>query len=193
MDKRLNAKDFINIGLFTALYFLLFFATGMLGYIPVLLLLLPVLCPLVVGVVFMLYLTRVNKFGMVTIMGTLLGLLMMLTGHTWTILPFSVGFSLLGDLILQAGNYRGWKSILLGYIAFSEWLMGLIFPMFFMRDNFFAVTRDGYGATYADTLMRITPPWVFYVMVAFVAIGAVAGAYLGKALLKKHFQRAGIA
>ncbi len=93
MNQRLNAKDFINIGLFTALYFLLFFATGMIGYIPVFMLLLPVLCPFVAGIAFMLYLTRVNKFGMVTLMGTLLGLLMMLTGHTWTILPFALGWS----------------------------------------------------------------------------------------------------
>lgn len=193
MNHRLQAKDFINIGLFTALYFVLFFATGMLGYIPILMLLLPALCPLVTGVVFMLYLTRVHKFGMVTITGTLLGLLMMLAGHTWTILPFAVGFSLLGDLVLKAGKYRSWKSILLGYILFSEWLIGLMFPMFFMRDSFFASTRDGYGDTYADTLRSITPPWVFYVMVILVAVGALLGAYLGKSMLKKHFQRAGIA
>lgn len=193
MNQRLNAKDFINIGLFTALYFLLFFATGMIGYIPVFMLLLPVLCPFVAGIAFMLYLTRVNKFGMVTLMGTLLGLLMMLTGHTWTILPFALGLALLGDLVLKAGSYRSWKSIRLGYIVFSEWLIGLMFPMFFMRESFFASTRDGYGATYADTLMRITPPWMFYAMIVLVAIGALAGAYLGRSLLRKHFQRAGIA
>lgn len=193
MEKRLNAKDFINIGLFTALYFLLFFATGMIGYIPVFMLLLPVLCPLVTGVAFMLYLTRVNKFGMVTIMGMLLGLLMMLTGHPWIILPFSLGFSLLGDLILKAGAYRSWKLILLGYSIFSEWFIGLLFPLFFMRESFFASTRDGYGETYTDTLMRITPPWVFYAMVALIPIGALVGAYFGRSLLKKHFQRAGIA
>jgi energy-coupling factor transport system substrate-specific component len=188
-----NAKDFINIGLFTALYFLLFFATGMIGYIPLFMLLLPVLCPLVAGIAFMLYLTRVNKFGMVTMMGTLLGLLMMLTGHPWSVLPFAVGLALLADLVLKAGRYRSWTSIRLGYVVFSEWLIGLMFPMFFMRDHFFAATRDGYGTTYADTLMRITPPWVFYLMIALVVIGALAGAYLGRALLKKHFQRAGIA
>ena len=35
MDKKkLNAKDFINIGIFTVIYFVMFFITGMLGYIP---------------------------------------------------------------------------------------------------------------------------------------------------------------
>lgn len=193
MNNRLNAKDFINIGLFTALYFLLFFTTGMIGYIPVLMLVIPALCPLVAGIAFMLFLTRVHKFGMVTIMGTLLGLLMMLTGHNWTILPFAVVLTLLADLILKAGRYRNWKSIRLGYMVFSEWLLGLIFPIFFMRDSFFATLRDGYGDTYTETLMQITPFWVFYLMVALVAFGALMGAYLGRTLLKKHFQRAGIA
>lgn len=193
MDHRLNAKDFINIGIFTALYFLLFFATGMIGYIPVFMLLIPALCPFVAAIAFMLYLTRVNKFGMVTIMGTLLGLLMMLTGHPWTIIPFAIGFPLLADLVLKAGNYRNWTSIRLGYILFSQWLMGLVFPLFFMRDSYFASLRDGYGDTYADTLLSITPPWVFYLMFVLVAIGALAGAYFGKTLLKKHFQRAGMA
>ena len=37
MDKKkLNAKDFINIGIFTVIYFVMFFITGMLGYIPIL-------------------------------------------------------------------------------------------------------------------------------------------------------------
>ena len=35
MDKKkLNAKDFINIGIFTVIYFVMFFITGMMGYIP---------------------------------------------------------------------------------------------------------------------------------------------------------------
>lgn len=193
MYNRLNARDFINIGIFTAIYFVLFFATGMIGYVPVFMLLVPMIAPMITGIAFMLFLTRVRKFGMVTIMGTLLGLFMLLTGHTWIILPIGAGCGLLSDLILKAGDYRKWTSVCLGYIVFSEWLMGLMIPMFFLRDSFFAVTRDGYGDTYAETLARITPPWVFALMVVLVAIGALVGAYIGKKLLKKHFQRAGIA
>jgi energy-coupling factor transport system substrate-specific component len=41
--------------------------------------------------------------------------------------------------------------------------------------------------------MAITPLWVFFVIIAFAAFGGLAGALLGKSVLKKHFQRAGIA
>ncbi|MCC7549957.1 MAG: MptD family putative ECF transporter S component, partial [Methanobacterium sp.] len=65
---RLNTKDLITTGIFTAIYIVIFFACGMLGYIPILLVFLPLICPIVTGIPFMLFLTKVKKFGMVTIM-----------------------------------------------------------------------------------------------------------------------------
>ncbi len=193
MDNKLNAKNLINVGIFTALYFVLFFTTGMIGYIPVMMVFLPLLCPFITGIPFMLFLTKVKVFGMVTIMGTILGILMFVTGHPWPTLAagFICGFA--GDFILKAGDYKGWKTSVLGYIVFSEWIVGAMIPLFFMRDSYFAEIRAGYGDTYADTLLSVTPEWIFFVMIGMVVIGAAAGAYLGKAALKKHFKRAGIA
>ena len=36
MNNKLQAKDLINIGIFTTIYFVIYFATMMLGYIPIL-------------------------------------------------------------------------------------------------------------------------------------------------------------
>ncbi len=193
MGNKLNAKDLINIGIFTAIYFVLFFATGMTGYIPVMLIFLPLLCPLVTGIPFMLFLTKVKTFGMVTIMGTILGLLMFISGHTWTILVLGALCGFIGDLILKSGGYKGWKTTVIGYAVFSEWVIGAMIPLFFMRDIYFAEMRSGYGDTYTDTIIALTPSWVFGVMILMVVVGAVAGAYLGRSVLKKHFKRAGIA
>lgn len=187
------AKDLINVGIFTALYFVIFFATGMIGYVPVLMLVVPFLCPLLAGTPFMLFLTRVSKFGMITTMGIILSVLMLVTGHSWPVIITGVVFSTLADAVMYSGKYHAWGRIRLGYIMFSQWFLGMLVPLFFMRDQFFAVTRDGYGDTYADTLARITPPWVFFAMIAAIAAGAFLGASLGRALLKKHFKRAGIA
>ncbi len=193
MDNKLNTKSLINVGIFTALYFVLFFATGMVGYIPIMLIFLPLLCPLITGIPFMLFLTKVKAFGMVTIMGTILGILMFVTGHPWPVLVAGFACGLVGDVVLKTGNYKGWKTSILGYIVFSEWIVGAMIPLFFMRDSYFAEIRAGYGDTYADTLLSATPEWVFFAMIIMVMIGAIAGAYLGKAVLKKHFKRAGIA
>lgn len=192
MENKLNAKDLINIGIFTAIYFVLFFATGMIGYIPILLVFLPLLCPFITGIPFMLFLTKVKTFGMVTIMGIIVGMLMFITGHPWPIVVSGALCGLIGDLVLKSGGYKGWKTSVAGYVIFSEWIAGAMIPLFFMRDTYFAQMRSGYGDTYTDSLMALTPDWVFAVMIVMVVIGAIAGAFLGRSVLKKHFKRAGI-
>lgn len=194
MNKKLEVKDLINVGLFTALYFVCFFTTGMIGYIPVFMVLIPFLCPIVAGIPFMLFLTKVKKFGMITIMGTILSLLMVITGHPWIIVVFGVSLGLIADLIMRIGNYKSIKASIIGYGVFSEWLMGAIIILFFgFRQDHFASMRSGYGDVYVDKLMALTPSWVFWVMILLAFAGGIIGALLGKAVLKKHFKKAGMA
>ena len=48
----------------------------LLGFIPIMMPFLAVFVPLIAGVPFMLYLTKARKFGMLTIMGMILGIIM---------------------------------------------------------------------------------------------------------------------
>jgi energy-coupling factor transport system substrate-specific component len=195
MNKKIETKDLISLGVFTALYMVMFFAAGTItGYIPFLFPLKTGLCSLVTGIPVMLFLTKVHKFGMITLMGTLSSILMSLGGTPWFItLPSGIILSLLGDLIMRAGDYRKWKFICLGYIVFSEWFVGLIMPFFVIRETFLAQIRDSYGDAYADTASAITPLWILPLIVLITALCALGGAFLGRAMLKKHFLRAGIA
>ena len=52
---------------------------------------------------------------------------------------------------------------------------------------------SGYGQEYADMLMGYIPDWSLFPLLAACFISGILGALLGKALLKKHFVRAGIA
>lgn len=72
-NKKLKAKDLINVGIYTAIYIVIFFVVGMLNAIPVLYPFLYVLIPLISGIPFMLFLTKTEKFGMVTIMSVICG------------------------------------------------------------------------------------------------------------------------
>ena len=192
MNNKLNAKDLINVGIFTAIYFVVFFACGMLGYIPIFMVALPLLIAIVGGIPFMLYLTKVNKFGMVTISGVIVALLMFATGHGWPMLVIGSVTGLLADLILKSGQYKSWKKTVSSYCVFSLWSFGALLPMWIMRDSYFEQLRAGYGNEYADTLMSLMSRWTLLILVATTVIGAIIGAYLGRATLKKHFQRAGI-
>lgn len=71
MSEILNVKDLITVGIFSVIIIVLIFIFGMLGYIPIVMLALPILAALICGVPYMLFLTRVSKFGMVTLMGRL--------------------------------------------------------------------------------------------------------------------------
>ncbi len=193
MDKKLNTKDLINIGIFTALYFVIVFIVAFVGYIPIMMVIMPALCALIGGIPFMLFLTRAKKFGMVTIMGTLLGLLTFLLGRPWLSVLFGVIAGLLADLYLKGSDYRSIKKAPMSCGIFSLWIVGMALPMFFgYRDAFMESIRPGYGDAYVDALRKLTPSWMFWVLVMTIFLGGLLGGFLGTKILKKHFVKAGM-
>lgn len=77
---RLGGKDLINIGIFTAIYFVVVFAVACLGFVPILMAAICGIIPLIAGIPYLLFLTRARKFGMITILGLLTGIIMFITG-----------------------------------------------------------------------------------------------------------------
>ena len=189
MNNKLQAKDLINLGLFTVLYFVIGCCVAIpIGFIPIFLPVLGSLWSLITGIPFMLFLTRVKKFGMVTIMGVLSGLLMGLTGMGFWGVPMGLIFGLLGDLILKCA-----KKSILGYAVFSLWMVGTYIPMYFMVEDSWASFAASFGEEYADRVMAVMPMWSIILVVAGIFVFAILGGLLGKTLLKKHFAKAGIA
>ena len=67
-------------------------------------------------------------------------------------------------------------------------------PIYFARDAYFAkLINGGYGEEYAAALMRYFPDWSLIPSVILGFAAEIAGAPIGKAVLRKHFVRAGIA
>lgn len=194
MNNKLTVKDLINVGVFSALYIVLFFVTSFIGYVPVLMLILPVVCAIVVGIPFMLFLSKTHTFGMVTIMSVILGLFVLLTGRPWPVLLIAVGAGLATDLLLKSADYKSVKLSVIGNGVFSIWMTGMILPMFFSyREPYFESIRAGYGDTFADALYAITPDWMFFALIALGFLGGIIGGLLGAKVLKKHFKKAGMA
>jgi energy-coupling factor transport system substrate-specific component len=57
----MKGKDLINIGIFSAIYFVILFIVAMLGFIPIFLPLLAVIVPMLGGIPFMFFLKRVKN------------------------------------------------------------------------------------------------------------------------------------
>ena len=71
--KKLTGKDLINVGIYTAMTLVIFFVVGLLTALPVVYPFLFIIWPIVCGIPMMLYYTKIQKFGMLTI--TLLAIL----------------------------------------------------------------------------------------------------------------------
>lgn len=193
MKEKIQPKDLITVGIFTAIMFGVCMGVAMMGYIPIFIPLLSVMVPLVGGIPFMLFLTKTKKFGMVWIMSILIGLVVGLMGMgVWVMLTGPL-FGMIADFILKSGGYESVRKSILGYGVFSMWVIGNYIPIVFTRDHYFAMLVAGYGQEYAQTLMGYIPDWSLLPLLFTSFLSGIAGAFLGKALLKKHFVRAGIA
>lgn len=192
-NNKLQAKDLINVGLFTVLYFVLGCCVAIpIGFVPIFLPILGALWTLITGIPFMLFSTRVKKFGMVTLMAILSGLLMGLTGMGYWGIPVGVVSGILGDLIMKSGSYKSASKNILGYAVFSLWMVGTYIPMYFMVEDSYASFAASFGDEYAAKVMSVMPMWSLILVVAGIFVCAILGGLIGKAVLKKHFAKAGI-
>lgn len=189
---RINGKDLINIGIYAAIFCVIMTVVAFLGFIPALMPLLAVLNPLIGGIPMMLFYTKVKKFGMITIMGIIIGLYLMITGMGIWPAIFGAIFGFLADLIAKSGGYASAKKTILSYATMCITVFGCFLPLYLNIEEYFA-TRQSFGAEYIATLTSIMQPWTApLILIASFAFGAL-GAILGQKLLKKHFEKAGIA
>ena len=189
--KKLNGRDLINIGIYGAIYFVILFAVAMLGMIPIFLPLLSVFVQILGGIPFMLFLTRVKKPGMIFIFAMIMGILMLLTGMgPWPLVTCAVA-GLLAELVFKSGNYRDAKKAVLSYGLFSTWIFGNYLPLFTDYEGYFA-QRANYGQAYIDAVQKLMPLWMAPVLLIACFVCGIIGGLLGRALLKKHFEKAGL-
>lgn len=189
---KLQGKDLINVGIYTAIYFFVTFLIAMLGYIPVFMLLLSIIVPVVGGIPFMLFLTKVKKPGMIFLMSVIMGLMMLLTGMGyWPVIIGAIS-GIAAELVYKAGNYKSAKCAVLTSGIFPLWIWGNYLPLFLNVEQYFS-TRQSFGQEYIDTLTALTPGWVCPVLLIACFVSGIVGGLIGKAMLKKHFRKAGIA
>lgn len=189
---KIDVKDLINIGLFTAVYFIFIAPPGILGIIPIFMLLLPAMIGLVGGIPVMLLITKTQKFGALTICGVVVSLLLAIMGHPWMALILSVPVIVIADMVMVMGQYKSWKLNSIGYIIFSFWPIGNLLPFYFMRNSYLAFIQDKYGTDYEATVEGLFSIGMIPIILITTIIGAWIGAYIAKGILKKHFKRAGI-
>lgn len=192
-SNKIQAKDLVNVGIYSAIYLVITCALAFLSLIPIMYPLMTIIYPIVGGIPFMLFLTKVKKFGMITIMGILMGLVMLLTGMGyWSLITGTIA-GLLADLAWKSGNYTSAKMSIITNGIFSLWYIGNYMAVFVTREAYFKHAVESYGQAWADTIQAYLPNYMAIVLLIVCFISGLVGGWIGKALLKKHFKKAGIA
>ena len=140
----------------------------------------------------MLFFSKIKKFGMLTICGVLLGIIMLLTGMGWWCIPTGLIFGLISDFMMKACDYKNAKREVLIHGVFSMWVIGAFIPIVVTRDAYYQNLLPGYGQEYADTLMAYMPDWILPVLLIAAFVSGLVGGLIGRKIFKKHFERAGI-
>ena len=190
-ENKLKIKDLVTIGVFALIYFVVMFGVGMIGIIPILFLVYPTILGIVTGTIIMLFMAKVQKPWALFILGMLSPLLMFAMGHTYVLAVHAFVVMFIAEMIRRGGKYNSFKFNMISFAIFNTWICGSLMQMLWAKEKYIEMSMM-MGKEYVDTLESL----ITYPHMALVYVGAIVGggigAYIGKALLKKHFIKAGI-
>jgi len=192
-NNRLTGKDLITVGIYTALYIAAVFLSGMFNAIPIFYPIFMFLGPIITGIPMMLYYTKIEKFGMLSITGIICAIFFYISGYTWICVAIIIPATLLADIILKVFGYKKFRSITFSYIVLSMTLMAGPANLWLAGEDYWRNIRESMGDQYADQLSKFMPAWMAPAIIVFVIVGALLGALLGRKMMNKHFKKAGIA
>ncbi len=195
INKNLQTRDFISVGVFSLIYAAVAFVIGgIVQMTPVTFPFMPPVVALFTGTIFMLYVAKIPKRWAITILGVIGGALIFVTGMFWMMAVFFVVFGFLADLICASGQFRSFQKTIIAYCVMSLSPMGAYVPMAVMPAQFDAFMKNkGNFETFSDVIHSIGAHWWAVPLMAVVTIlFALIGGLIGRRLLKKHFEKAGI-
>ena len=191
--KKLQARDFITIGIFTAILWVVTMVIMYLGFLSPFVVAGYAILSIPAGIPMMLYYARIEKFGMLTITSVIIAILLFIFGMGLTGAPICIVSGLLADLIAKSGNYKSWKNTVLSYGVFSLWVSASYLPLVITADSYSAsLLEGGYEPAFVDQLFTIVTPKTYPIIIVLCFVCGVIGAFIGKAVAKKNFEKAGI-
>jgi len=193
---KLNARDFIFIGIFAAVALLIFFITGALAALTLFGTIANIPITLFfVSIAFMLAVSKVRKTGVFFIMGIIIVLPGFMAAN-----GIGVGLSIIGwfiaETLASTMKYKDKKAIILSYVLGSTLQTALFtLPMYLSHGEYFVQRKEILHLTdeALQQYLHVVGSWQMYgSMIALTVITSFAGAWLSMQILKKHFEKAGM-
>ena len=192
--KKLTSKDLINIGIFTALYFLVAIIVVHIAFVPALQLISMPLVGLLTGPIYLLFIAKIGKFGGVLVMGIFISVIsgLVVFGRVWCFL-IGLAFFIVAELIAYIGKYKNQKLNNLSFIVVSFWSFGVLGLPWTASEFFHKVCVDGgYPTEWADGVIAVATPLNLVLMLSATLVTALISIVFTKMIFKKHFKKAGI-
>lgn len=188
--EKMNVRDYITTAIMLVLIFIVFVAVGApIGMSVVGNLFTFAACAVVWGTIFLLLYTKVNKKGVVLLIGLIIAALQLM--NFWGVSVFIASGAVLSEAVWRVRSRHKFSTMLLCFTTqITFWYLGLTVPLIFLKDLYLAAL-PGYAALYSGVFDLIVGP-MFLVGLAATVAGCIVGAFLGRLLLKKHFLKAGI-
>lgn len=191
---KMKTKDLIYAGAFAAVYIIMVLVVvSVLGFVPFLYLF---ASPAMVGVfgatIYLIYVNKVKKFGAITILALLFGLITTTGGHPYSIM-FAIPLGLIADAVAKSGKYESKKMNQLSYLIFNLTMVGPFFTLVVAKDAFVESVVEYYGEEYGASLSALAVDGLIFIQLGLALLGAAIGCVLANTLFKKHFEKAGLA
>ena len=189
-ENKLKIKDLVNIGIFSTIYMVVSLLTMILAmFSPIIWLLWPSIAGLVCSFVYMFLVTKVPKRGTALLLSLITGLIYFISGEcTWTML---MSFAIVGVLAEITRAITGYKSVKGAVI--SSGIIGSPLPMWLFQESYMKSIIDmGMDPKYVSQLKNMISIGSLIGCLALAFVVGMIGGIIGKVILKKHFEKAGL-
>lgn len=191
-DKKLCIKDLVTIGIFSVIYTVMSIGIGMIGMIPILYLITPIAVAIICGPVVMLFMAKVQKPWAIFIFGAIIAVVPVFMGYSLYYLAHGVAVALIAELVRRSGGYSSFKANATAYAVESLSFCGYLMQVLWLSEYWSAQQEAYLGADYVKTVLELITYPHMAVIYALTIVAGFIGAYFGRLLLKKHFEKAGI-
>jgi energy-coupling factor transport system substrate-specific component len=189
-SEKMNVRDYITTAIMFVLLFIVFSVVGTpVGMTVVGNLFVFAVCAVLWGTIYLLLYSKVNKKGVVLLFSLILAVLMLM--NFWAIsLVIAIG-GVLAEIVWRKLDRHKFSTMLICFtIQIVSWYFAMTLPLIFLKD-LYLTSVPAYAELYSAVFDLVIGP-MFFVGLGATIVGCIIGAYLGKLLLKKHFQKAGI-
>jgi len=187
---KLNVRDFITIGVISAVAIVLFISVGtIMAITPVGWLFMYSVLAIPLGILYMLLYTKVPKKGVVLVSSLIFALPMLM--NNWMVPAIITIVAIINELIWSKGNREKFSNKVLAFTVFMTSRVVASFSTLYLLQDMY-LTQFADRAEYFEAVLEALAGPLIIVSFAAVVLTSIIGAFLGKATLKKHFEKAGI-